>query len=181
MLKAFAAHDGTLYDETYNLLNAWLAVIPGNSAYNMRRLALLNTNVADLSFLFTLDTGQRTNSHLQGREYLAVFETPHQTPYFWNLHVDDVSHTLVTGATGAGKSFLVNFIVTHAQKYDPVTTIFDLGGSYQNSRPYSVAARGTWPVPGTSINRLSGPTPEHLLLVFIRARPPAIQWACSFR
>ena len=25
----------------------------------------------------------------------------------------------------------MNFIVTHAQKYDPVTTIFDLGGSYQ--------------------------------------------------
>src|SRR5450631_1925803 len=58
--KAFAAHDGALYDETYNLLNAWLAVIPGNSAHNLRRLALLNTNVADLSFLFTLDTGQRT-------------------------------------------------------------------------------------------------------------------------
>ena len=81
--------------------------------------------------LRSLDTGHRTSAHLGGREYLAVFETQHQTPYFWNLHVDDVGHTLVTGATGAGKSFLVNFLVTHAQKYDPVTTIFDLGGSYQ--------------------------------------------------
>lgn len=128
--KAFAAHDGALYDETYNLLNAWLAVIPGNDAHNVRRLPLLNTNVADLSFLFTLDTGQRSSAHLGGREYLAAFETEHQAPYYWNLHVDDVGHTLVTGATGAGKSFFMNFVVMHAQKYNPVTTIFDLGGSY---------------------------------------------------
>ncbi len=33
--------------------------------------------------------------------------------------------------TGAGKSFLNNFLITNAQKYDPYTFIFDLGGSYQ--------------------------------------------------
>ena len=167
--KAFAAHDGALYDETYNLLNAWLAVLPGNGAHNLRRLALLNTNVADLSFLFTLDTGQRTSAHLNGREYLAVFETPHQTPYFWNLHVDDVGHTLVTGATGSGKSFLVNFLVTHAQKYDPITTIFDLGGSYHKLT--TLLGGSTWRI-GLShrdftINPFClAPTPEHLHFLF---------------
>ena len=129
--KAFAGHDGALYEESYNLLNAWLAVVPGNSAHNLRRLALLNTNVADLSFLFTLQTGSGTSARLEGPECLAVFETEHQTPYFWNLHYDDVGHALIQGATGAGKSFLVNFIVMHAQQYDPTTVIFDLGGSYQ--------------------------------------------------
>jgi type IV secretion/conjugal transfer VirB4 family ATPase len=129
--KAVAGHDGALYEESYNLLNAWLAVVPGNAAHNLRRLALLNTNVADLSFLFTLHTGSRTSAHLGGRECLAVFETEHQTPYFWNLHHDDVGHALIQGATGAGKSFLLNFILTHAQKYDPITVIFDLGGSYE--------------------------------------------------
>jgi type IV secretion/conjugal transfer VirB4 family ATPase len=129
-VKAFAGHDGSLYEERYNLLNAWLAIVPGNGAHNLRRLPLLNTNVADLSFLFTLHTGSRTSAHLGGREYLAVFETEHQTPYFWNLHYDDVGHVLVQGATGAGKSFLVNFLLTHAQKYDPATVIFDIGGSY---------------------------------------------------
>ena len=76
----------TLYEESYNLLNAWLAVVPGNAAHNLRRVPLLNTNCADLSFLFTLHTGERTSPHLGGRECLAVFETEHQTPYFWNLH-----------------------------------------------------------------------------------------------
>jgi type IV secretion system protein VirB4 len=45
--------------------------------------------------------------------------------------VDDVGHTLLLGATGSGKSFLLNFLVMHAQKYDPMTVIFDLGHSYR--------------------------------------------------
>ena len=57
-----------------------------------------------------------------------MFETDHNA-MLWNLHCDDVGHALVLGATG-GKSFLLNF-VTHAQKYDPITVIFDLGGSYE--------------------------------------------------
>jgi type IV secretion/conjugal transfer VirB4 family ATPase len=130
-IKAFAGHDGALYEESYNLLNAWLAVVPGNATHNLRRLPLLNTNYADLSFLFSLHTGQRWSRHLN-QEYLAAFETEHQTPYFWNLHYEDVGHTLMLGATGSGKSFLLNFLITHAQKYDPITVLFDLGGSHEH-------------------------------------------------
>ena len=76
-MKAMAVHDGSLFDETYNLLNAWLSIVPGNGAHNLRRLALLETNLADLSFLFTLDQGDAISPHLH-REALAVFETPHR-------------------------------------------------------------------------------------------------------
>ena len=44
-MKAMAVHDGSLFEETYNLLNAWLSIVPGNGAHNLRRLALLETNL----------------------------------------------------------------------------------------------------------------------------------------
>ena len=57
-MKVLAAHDGAFFDETYNLLNAWVSIVPGNGARNLRRLALLETHAADLSFLFGVDQGQ---------------------------------------------------------------------------------------------------------------------------
>ena len=129
--KVFSVHDAELYEERYNLLNAFLAAVPGNHAWNLRTLYLLNTNYADYSFLFTLHTGERQNAHLR-REYLAVLETCHNTPYFLNLHYHDVAHTLVLGRTGVGKSFLLNFLITNLQKYAPHTFIFDLGGSFES-------------------------------------------------
>jgi type IV secretion/conjugal transfer VirB4 family ATPase len=129
--KVFSVHDAQLYEERYNLLNAFLAAVPGNHAFNLRYLYLLNTNYADYSFLFTLDSGHPRNAHLR-QEYLAVLETNHGTPYFLNLHHRDVAHSLVLGRTGVGKSFLLNFLITNLQKYAPHTFIFDLGGSFES-------------------------------------------------
>ncbi len=129
--KVFSVHDAQLYEERYNLLNAFLAAVPGNHAFNLRYLYLLNTNYADYSFLFTLDSGHPRNAHLR-QEYLAVLETNHGTPYFFNLHHRDVAHSLVLGRTGVGKSFLLNFLITNLQKYAPHTFIFDLGGSFES-------------------------------------------------
>lgn len=129
-IKMLAAHDGVFIEETYNLLNAWLAVVPGNKANNLRRLALLETNAADLSFVFAQDCGTETCPHL-GTPALAVFETPEQTPYFFNLHVDDVGHSVVLGSTGSGKSFLLNFLITQLQQHDPRVVVLDLGHSYR--------------------------------------------------
>ena len=129
--KVFSVHDAQLYEEKYNLLNAFLATVPGNYAFNLRSLYLLNSNYADYSFLFTLNCGERQNPHLR-QEYLAVLETNHHTPYFLNLHHRDVAHTMILGRTGAGKSFLLNFLITNLQKYEPWTFIFDLGGSFES-------------------------------------------------
>ena len=129
--KVFSVHDAQLYEERYNLLNAFLAAIPGNQAFNLRYLYLLNTNYADLSFLFTLHSGDTRNRQLR-QEYLAVLETNHGTPYFLNLHYRDVAHSMILGRTGSGKSFLLNFLITNLQKYNPFTFIFDLGGSFES-------------------------------------------------
>jgi type IV secretion/conjugal transfer VirB4 family ATPase len=127
----FTNADGALFPETYNQLNALFATVPGNYAQNLRKMYLLNSNYADLSFLFTIHPGEKTNPHLRS-EYLAVLETDNATPYYLNLHNGEVAHTLILGMTGSGKSFLCNFLLTNAQKYRPQTYIFDIGGSFQS-------------------------------------------------
>src|SRR5208282_4035957 len=170
--KVFSVHDAQLYEEKYNLLNAFLAAVPGNHVFNLRSLYLLNTNYADFSFLFTLHCGEPCNSHLR-QEYLAVLETNHHTPYYLNLHYRDVAHTIILGRTGAGKSFLLNFLITNLQKYDPHTFIFDLGGSFESLTQLfgGSYARVGLNSPGFKINPFSvPPTKENLdfLVLFVK-------------
>jgi type IV secretion/conjugal transfer VirB4 family ATPase len=129
--EVFSTHGAKVVEERFNLLNAWFSMVPGNYARNFRQLWLLNTNYADMSFLFKPDSGNDWNEHLD-RESLAVLETREATPYHLNLHVQDVGHTFVLGATGSGKSFLLNYLTHKYQKYSPHTFIFDLGGSYRS-------------------------------------------------
>ena len=60
-----------------------------------------------------------------------MLETQWRTPYYYDLFKGDVGHTLVLGATGAGKSFTLNFLLVQALQYDPRILILDLGGSYR--------------------------------------------------
>ena len=170
--KLFTQQDGLLYEERYNLLNAFFATVPGNKQFNLRKQWALNSNYADLSFLFTVDAGSQWNPHLE-REYVAVLESTHGTPYYMNLHAGDVAHTLLLGATGAGKSFTLGSIIQALQKYEPLTFIFDVGGSYETlTRVFG----GTYlnvglKTPGFSINPFSlSPTHENLNFLYLFMR-----------
>jgi type IV secretory pathway VirB4 component len=170
--KLFTQHDGLLYEERYNLLNAFFATVPGNKQFNLRKQWALNSNYADLSFLFTIDTGSVWNPHLE-REYLAVLESTHGTPYYLNIHSGDVAHTLLLGATGSGKSFTLSTTLQSVQKYDPLTFIFDLGGSYET---VTRAFGGTYlnvglKNPGFTINPfLLEPTHENMNFLYLFLR-----------
>lgn len=129
--KVFAAKGAHLTEERYNLLNAFLSILPGNSIFNLRHLWLSSANAADMSLVFAPSVGEPRNAFLDS-EYLAALETRQGTPFFLNLHQGDVGHTLVLGATGSGKSFFLCFLLMQLQKYAPFTFIFDLGSSYKS-------------------------------------------------
>ncbi len=128
-MRVFTGADGSLFSETYNQLNAYFAVIPGNYRHNLRRLYLLNSNYADLSFLFTIHPGDTRNEHLDS-EYLAALETDHATPYFLNLHNRDVAHARV-GRHRLGKELFLQFYVAERSEIS-LTYIFDIGGSFES-------------------------------------------------
>jgi type IV secretory pathway VirB4 component len=85
-----------------------------------------------------------------------------------------MSHTLsCSGATGSRKSFAASAILQSAQKYDPFTFIFDLGGGYETlTRAFggsylNVGLKN----PGFSINPFSlGPTHENLNFLYLFLR-----------
>ena len=130
LLRIAAAADARFHRETYNGLNAWFAMAPGNHERQLRKNYLSAAVAADLAPLWAVPAGSVRDEHL-GNEYLAVFETGRRTPYFFSAHAGDIAHSLVIGATGSGKSFLLNFLLAQARKYDPRVCILDLGGSYR--------------------------------------------------
>lgn len=171
--EIFGIHGARLYEEGYNLLNAWLAMVPGNYALNLRALYLLHPSYAHLTIaLFAPHTGNPRNEFLN-QPSLATLETREGVPYAFNLHHQDVGHTLLLGSIGSGKSVTVNFLVASLQEYQPYTVIFDVGGSYQK---LTSAYGGSYlhvgkDLHGFSINPFSlEPTPEnlHFLFTFVR-------------
>ena len=129
----FTDADGSLFVETYNQLNAYFATVPGGYAFNLRRLLLLNTNYADLSFLFTILPGEKTNVHL-GAEYLAALETENATPYFLNLHNGEVA--VLHAHSWNDWQWQVLSGQFHPSECAEIrrllTFIFDIGGSFQS-------------------------------------------------
>jgi len=120
--------------EDVNALEAYLGSLPGNGTANSRRFAVHTRNVADLMPATQIWPGAKCNqSHLfpPGSPALLSAKTDGSTPFRLNLHAQgDVGHTLVIGATGAGKSVLVNTLMAQWLRYENAQVfLFDLGHS----------------------------------------------------
>ena len=129
--RIFAAHDAKAIREGYGQLAAWFCRIPAQPRKRQVRSVFVSAGAAAcMAPIFGPPSGNPRSGHLQ-RDALAILETQWKTPYYYDLFHGDVGHTLILGATGAGKSFTLNFLLVQALQYDPRVLILDLGGSYR--------------------------------------------------
>lgn len=130
--RIFGQLDAKLIRERYYGAGAYFARLPGQPRPRQLRKVFVSAGVAAaLAPLFGPSGGHPRSRHLQAPA-LAVLETRSGTGYHLDLFAGaDVGHTLILGATGSGKSFLLNFLLIAALRYDPRVAILDLGGSYQ--------------------------------------------------
>jgi len=119
--------------ETLNAVQSWLAQLPGNTWSNRRRLFLPLGAASALLPQTTRWAGRDRCPHPDwaDRPPLAVVSTATRESYSLNLHVGDVGHTLIFGPTGAGKSVLLNFLISSFRRYgrDAAIYSFDVGYS----------------------------------------------------
>ena len=159
----------SLFEETYNLLNAWLSIVPGNGAHNLRRLAVLETNLADLS-LFTLDHGDAVSPHLDRKRWPSSRRRIGR--HAFNLRAGRRSHA---GARrDRQRQELLPELPDHARaEVRAQTVVLDVGHSYRKlatllgGRYLELGLRQH----GVTINPFAlEPTPEHLhfLHAFVR-------------
>lgn len=119
--------------ETINALEAYRGSFPGHGYQNIRRPLIHSLNLADLLPLTSVWPGLENNPcpfyplHSPALLYAA---TAGSTPFRFNLHVDDVGHTLIVGHTGEGKSVLIGLIVAQHMRYPNAQIfLFDKGYS----------------------------------------------------
>ena len=129
--RIFASQDAKVIREGYGQLPAWFSRLPAQPRRRQVRSVFVSAgSVACMAPIFGPPVGSPRSGHLR-KPALAVLETRWRTPYHYDLFQGDVGHTLVLGATGAGKSFALNFLLVQALQYDPRVLILDLGGSYR--------------------------------------------------
>jgi type IV secretion system protein VirB4 len=109
--------------EDLGLEAAWWAQLPGNFGYRARSGAITSKNFAALSPFHSYPTGQK-----DGNEWgaaVALLKTVSGSPFYFNFHYGDLGNTFVCGPSGAGKTVLLNFMLSQLEKHDPHMVFFD--------------------------------------------------------
>jgi type IV secretion system protein VirB4 len=118
--------------ETVNGVEAWRGSLPGDGYSNVRRVLLHTLNLADMMPTTSVWAGLRENpSALMPKHSPPLFyaATSGATPFRFNLHVQDLGHTLVIGPPGAGKSTLLGLIAAQWFRY-PKAQVFAFDRGY---------------------------------------------------
>ena len=106
--------------------------LPGNWRYRTRLANVSSLNFLGLSPLHNFATGKRCNN--PWGDCITALQTTNGQPYYFNFHATHpaerslgekaIANTMVIGKSGTGKTALINFLLSQAQKFEPAPTIF---------------------------------------------------------
>jgi len=120
-------------NEDNNTFEAFLGSLPGHGHANVRKAMLSSRNLVEFLPTTSLWTGETTcpsPMYPPQSPPMAVVRTTGTMPFYLNLHVGDVGHTMVAGPTGSGKSTLLAFLLAQHRRYPGSRQIsIDLGYS----------------------------------------------------
>jgi conjugal transfer ATP-binding protein TraC len=123
VFQTFGGAEGVI--ETLATFPLFVQLAPAAVELRERTKRVLGSNAADMLALFGYWTGHDSPSVLlrsRGNE-LVRFD-----PFDRGL---TNANMIVTGGSGAGKSFLTNVLLLHLLKEDPKVFVIDIGGSYK--------------------------------------------------
>lgn len=136
--------------EEGNTVESYLGSLPGHAGYNVRRPVIHTMNVADFFPGTAIWCGPETHPcrYYNGGPPLMWADTVGSTPFRICLHVGDLGHTLVIGASRGGKSFLKNALAVQHLRY-PAARVIDIDVGFSSEAICSA-------VGGTDYTPLSG-------------------------
>lgn len=109
--------------EDLRLEEAYWAQLPGNFVFLKRLKPINSSRIAGFANLSNFPAGKERENHWGPA--VTVFNTAANTPYFFNFHIGNVGHTTIIGPYGAGKTVLLNFLVSEARKFNNKLFFFD--------------------------------------------------------
>jgi type IV secretion/conjugal transfer VirB4 family ATPase len=119
--------------EDLNTVEAWLGSLPGHVEPNVRRPMIHTLNLADLLPISSVWAGAEFNPcpmYPENSPPVMMTLTTGSTPFRFNLHFDDLGHTLIFGPPGSGKSTLISTLSSQFMRYPNAKVFaFDKGNS----------------------------------------------------
>lgn len=105
--------------------NCYWSQMPANFDFIRRQTYIPSSKVGGFASLYNFPAGKMTDNYWG--DAVTVFRTASDTPYFFNFHYEKDGHTAIIGPLGAGKTVLMNFLVSESQKYQGKTYYFEQG------------------------------------------------------
>lgn len=102
---------------------AYWSQLPANFEFLRRLKPISAKRVGGLANISNVPAGLANGS--KWGPPVTTLSTAIGTPYFFNFHIDQNGHTAIIGPYGVGKTVLLNFLLSEAQKFQPRLYYFD--------------------------------------------------------